>query len=36
VGGSGKEKSPLFSDGYGLDAIRELRKMYTATVTVVK
>jgi hypothetical protein len=29
-------KPPLFSDGYGLGAIQELRKMYTATVTVVK
>jgi hypothetical protein len=33
---AGKEKPPLFSDGYGLGAIQELRKMYTATVTVVK
>jgi hypothetical protein len=33
---AGKEKPPLFSDGYGLGAIRELGEMYTATVTVVK
>jgi hypothetical protein len=29
-------KPPLFSDGYGLGAIRELGEMYTPTVTVVK
>ncbi|HEX7725369.1 MAG TPA: hypothetical protein VF410_02335, partial [Rhizomicrobium sp.] len=27
-------KPPLFSDGYGLGAIRELGVLYTATVTV--
>jgi len=34
--GAKRRKPPLFSDGYGLGAIQELRKMYTATVTVVK
>jgi hypothetical protein len=29
-----RKKPPLFSDGYGSGAVRELGDLYTATVTV--
>jgi len=31
---SKRKKKPLFSDGYGLGAVRELERMYGGTVTV--
>jgi len=34
AGGGKATKPPLFSDGYGPDAVRELAKVYGGTVTV--